>query len=108
VATLVGKPTYTGAYGLMVSESPAARVRPTAMPEPQLDEGLHISYAIQWVIFGLMAFFGLAYAIRQEYRMRNADDPEEQERAEVREHRKLSKPRSDSEVEDEILETSGR
>ena len=106
VATLVGKPTYTGAYGLMVSESPAADTRPTAKPQPQLDEGLHISYAIQWVIFGIMAFFGLWYAIRQEYRMRNADDPDEQERVEVRERKKLTKPRSDSEVEDEILETT--
>ncbi|QNE46808.1 SURF1 family protein [Glaciihabitans sp. INWT7] len=107
VQKLVGKPTYTGAYGLMVSESPAAATRPTAMPRPELDEGLHISYAIQWIIFGVMAFFGLWYAIRQEYRMRNADDPEEQERAEVRERKKLTKPRSDSEVEDEILETTG-
>ena len=106
VATLVGKPTYTGAYGLMVSESPAADTRPTAKPQPQLDEGLHISYAIQWVIFGIMAFFGLWYAIRQEYRMRNADDPDEQERVEMRERKKLTKPRSDSEVEDEILETT--
>ena len=106
VAKLVGKPTYTGAYGLMVSESPAAATRPTAMQKPELDEGLHISYAIQWVIFGIMAFFGLWYAIRQEYRMRNADDPEEQERAEERERKKLTKPRSDSEIEDEILEAS--
>ncbi|MBC7403493.1 MAG: SURF1 family protein [Microbacteriaceae bacterium] len=106
VAQLVGKPTFTGAYGLMVSESPAATTRPRAMPQPQLDEGLHISYAIQWIIFGIMAFFGLWYAIRQEYRMRNADDPEEQQRAEVRERKKLTKPRSDSEVEDEILETT--
>lgn len=106
VAKLAGKPTYTGAYGLMVSESPAAATRPTAMPQPRLDEGLHVSYAIQWVIFGIMAFFGLWYAIRQEYRMRNADDPEEQERAEVRDRKKLTKPRSDSEVEDEILETT--
>ena len=108
VAKLVGMPTYTGAYGLMVSESPATDTRPIAKPQPQLDEGLHISYAIQWVIFGIMAFFGLWYAIRQEYRMRNADDPDEQERIEVRERKRLTKPRSDSEIEDEILETTPR
>jgi cytochrome oxidase assembly protein ShyY1 len=107
VARLLDKPTYTGAYGLMVSETPAAATRPTAMPEPELDEGLHISYAIQWVIFGIMAFFGLWYAVRQEYRMRNAEDPDEQDRAEQRELKKLTRPRSDSEVEDEILEQSG-
>ena len=105
VAQLVGAPTYTGAYGLMVSESPAAAIRPAATPQPQLDEGLHISYAIQWIIFGIMAFFGLWYAVRQEYRMRNADDPDEQQRVEVRERKRSTKPRSDNDVEDEILET---
>lgn len=103
VAALHDQPTYTGAYGLMVTESPAAASRPTALPKPELDEGLHISYAIQWVIFAIIAFFGLGYAIRQEYRLRNAEDPEEQERAEERERRRLAKPRSDSEIEDEIL-----
>ncbi|MCU1523535.1 MAG: sortase [Microbacteriaceae bacterium] len=103
VASLVGKPTYTAAYGLMVSENPAAKTRPTAMPQPVLDEGLHISYAIQWVIFAIIAFFGLGYAIRQEYRMRNADDPDEQERAEDRARRRAERPRTDAEIEDEIL-----
>lgn len=108
VQRALGAPTYTGAYGLMVSESPKTTTRPTAMPKPELDEGLHISYAIQWVIFGIMAFFGLWYAIRQEYRLRNADDPDEQERAEERELRRLAKPRSDSDIEDEILESTPR
>lgn len=105
VAKLVDRPTYTRAYGLMISESPAASTIPAPQPQPQLDEGLHISYAIQWILFGIMAFFGLGYAIRQEYRLRNADDPEERERAEDREQRRLAKPRSDAEVEDEILES---
>jgi cytochrome oxidase assembly protein ShyY1 len=103
VHKLVGKPTYTGAYGLLISESPSAATTPSAPPKPELDEGLHISYAIQWILFGIMAFFGLGYAIRQEYRIRNAEDPEERERAEDRELRRLAKPRSDSDVEDEIL-----
>lgn len=103
VAALVDKPTYTGAYGLMVTETPAAASRPTALPKPELDEGLHISYAIQWVIFAIIAFFGLGYAIRQEYRLRNAEDPDEQERADERERRRLAKPLSDAEIEDEIL-----
>lgn len=108
VADLVGKPTYTHAYGLMVSESPSTPTRPIAQPQPTLDEGLHISYAIQWILFGIMAFFGLGYAIRTEYRVRNADDPEEKARAEERAARKLAKPRSDSEIEDELIESSRR
>ncbi|TXN32009.1 SURF1 family protein [Lacisediminihabitans profunda] len=108
LAKLVDRPTYTGAYGLMVSETPAAKTRPAAMPKPVLDEGLHISYAIQWVLFGVMAFLGLGYAIRQEYRMRNADDPEERERSDERARRKAERPRTDDEIEDEILESSRR
>jgi cytochrome oxidase assembly protein ShyY1 len=104
VAELVDRPTYTGAYGLMVSESPAVAEVPKSYAEPSLNEGLHISYAIQWILFGIMAFFGLGYAIRQEYRLRNADDPEEAERAAERERRRASKPRTDSEVEDEIID----
>jgi cytochrome oxidase assembly protein ShyY1 len=107
VAALVDAPTFTRAYGLMVSESPSTATRPIAQPEPVLDEGLHISYAIQWVLFGIMAFLGLGYAIRTEYRIRNAEDPEEKERALERERRKLAKPRSDSEIEDEMLERAG-
>lgn len=108
VARLVGKPMYTSAYGLMVSENPAAATRPRPQPQPILNEGLHVSYAIQWVLFAVMAFLGLGYAIRQEYRLTNADDPEEQERAEERERRRLAKPRTDSEVEDELLENADR
>ncbi len=108
IAALVDQPTFTGAYGMMVTETPAATSRPAAMPMPELDEGLHISYAIQWILFSIMGFFGLWYAIRQEYRLRNADDPDEVERADERERKRLEKPRSDSEIEDEILEVANR
>lgn len=108
VARLVGKPTFTRAYGLLVSENPAAVTRPVAQPQPTLDEGLHISYAIQWILFGIMAFLGLAYAIRTEYRVRNADDPEEKARAAQRRSRTLAKPRTDSEIEDELVDSARR
>lgn len=103
VAEVVKRPTYTAAYGLMVSESPAVPTRPAAMPEPSLDEGLHISYAIQWVLFAIGGFLGLGYAIRQEYRIRNSDDPRERERAEERRRRREQR-RSDADVEDELLD----
>ncbi len=105
VATVVKRPTYTAAYGLMVSESPAAATRPTAMPEPTVDEGLHISYAIQWVLFAIGGFLGLGYAIRQEYRIHNSEDPRERERAAERERRRAER-RSDADVEDELLDSA--
>ena len=103
IATLVGKPTYTGAYGILDSEDPAVP-KPTAISKPQADEGPHLSYAFQWIVFGIMAFIGLGWAIRQEFRARNADDPAERERAAERRRRAALKPRSDAEIEDELLD----
>ncbi|MCY7412143.1 MAG: SURF1 family protein, partial [Salinibacterium sp.] len=100
----LGLLTYTGAYGLLDSEDPASAALPAAAVRPVADECPHLSYAFQWLIFGVMAFIGLAWAIRQEYRFRNEDDPEEQARAAERARRKAAKPRSDSEVEDELLD----
>lgn len=49
---------------------------PKLLPRPQLDEGNHLSYAMQWIIFAVMAFIALAWAVRQEIRFkRMADDP---------------------------------
>ncbi|MCP2030930.1 cytochrome oxidase assembly protein ShyY1 [Okibacterium sp. HSC-33S16] len=97
-------PLYTGAYGLLESETP----RPTDEPplpalKPVLDEGMHLSYAFQWFIFGILGFAFLAYAIREEYRHLNADDPDEQRRAAERERKRAAK-RSDANVEDELLD----
>lgn len=107
IAQRVGEPTYTGAYGILDSETPAAATRPTAVEKPIPDEGPHLSYAFQWVVFALMGFFGLGWAIRQEYRIRNSDDPEERKRAEERRRKAAAKPRSDAEVEDELLDARG-
>jgi len=106
IADLVGLPTYTGAYGLLDSEEPAPATRPAAVVKPAPDEGPHLSYAFQWVLFAVMAFIALGWAIRQEYRIRNADDPAERERAAERERRRAAKPRTDAEVEDELLDTT--
>jgi cytochrome oxidase assembly protein ShyY1 len=109
IATKLDAPTYTGAYGLMDHETPSAGGgRPVAAIKPQLDEGLHLSYALQWIFFALLGFFGLGYALRQEFRLLNADDPEEQVRAERRRVKASAKPRSDAEIEDELLDSLQR
>lgn len=66
VAALVDAPTYTGMYGLLVSEEPAPVERPLPAVKPAADEGPHLSYALQWIVFGVMAFVGLAWAVRRE------------------------------------------
>lgn len=98
-------PTYTGAYGLMDSETPPpAEQRPVAVKKPVPNEGPHLSYAFQWFVFAVLGFFGLGYALRTEYRLVNSEDPAEQERAREREARRARKERSDAEIEDELLD----
>ncbi len=104
IAELLGQPTYTGAYGLMVTESPAAAERPTPRPKPARDEGPHLSYAFQWFVFALLGFLGLGWAVRQEYRLVNAEDPAERERAAERERRRAERMPTDAEIEDAILD----
>ena len=51
-----------------------------------------------------MGFIGLGWAARQEYRTVNAEEPEEQDRAAERARRQAAKPRSDSDIEDELID----
>ncbi len=59
----------TDFYGRLVDESPANPIMPTPMPKPRLNEGNHLSYAIQWIIFGLMAFGAFIWAYRNDRRL---------------------------------------
>jgi cytochrome oxidase assembly protein ShyY1 len=105
LAAQLDEPLRTSAYGLLVAEDPQpADTPPLAELKPVADEGLHISYAIQWVLFALMGFGGLGWAVRHEFRLRNADDPEVIAAEERREQRRLKRGRSDSEIEDELLD----
>lgn len=104
IAALLDAPTYTGAYGLLESEEPAVTPRPAAYPRPAADEGPHLSYAFQWIVFGVLAFVGLFWAVRREYRLRNEDDPDEQRKAAARQARAAAKGPTDAEIEDAILD----
>ncbi len=107
IAERLDRTVYTGAYGLLQSENPAPAVAPRAAERPEADPGPHLSYALQWVLFGLLAFVALIWAVRQEYRVRNADEPEERKRAEQRAQRSAVR-RSDDEEEDAILDLTSR
>ncbi len=52
-------------YFELVSEEPPS---PTGTPlaKPELDEGPHLSYALQWFVFALMAIFGYFWLVRNE------------------------------------------
>ena len=55
-----------------------------------------------------MAFIALGWAVRQEYRAKNADDPQERQRAEARRRKAEAKGPTDAEAEDAILDHANR
>ncbi|THJ67353.1 SURF1 family protein [Arthrobacter echini] len=67
-------PLQDAAYGLLALERPAAEQTPIAPPKPSVDEGPHLSYALQWFAFGVLAFIGLGYAARQQRRSNAEQD----------------------------------
>jgi cytochrome oxidase assembly protein ShyY1 len=86
-------------YVRLVTESPAESSYPQPLSRPVLDEGNHLSYAVQWVIFAIMGFLALFWASRQEQEFRRMEkDPTYVPRSLRR------RANADSSVEDEILD----
>src|SRR5690625_800689 len=101
------------AYGLMAAESPQMDEVPQQLPEPQRDEGPHLSYSMQWFTFGLMSFVVWGWLAYQKA-VRNREDELYGEREEdgfISAHRvERAKPvkrrkgqLTDEEIEDAML-----
>ena len=99
---------YTGSYGLLASETPKPSSRPIAAAKPVLDSGPFLSYAFQWILFALAGFSGLGWALRQEYLVRNAEDPVEKVRAAERDRKARKRPPTDAEIEDAQIASGHR
>lgn len=57
---------FTKLYVRMFSESLPQSLSPKHLDKPQLDEGNHLSYALQWILFALMAAAALFWGIKKE------------------------------------------
>jgi cytochrome oxidase assembly protein ShyY1 len=100
---LIDRPSYTGGFGLLISENPetAHGVLP---PRPLRDEGPHLSYALQWYVFIIIAAVGVAYAARQDYRGLNAgSEAVRLDDARLAERKRRRGP-SDADEEDALLD----
>ncbi|WP_430646454.1 SURF1 family cytochrome oxidase biogenesis protein [Agromyces sp. GXS1127] len=128
LADRVGVPAYTGAYGILIQSGAEASEPPVALPRPVRDEGPHLSYALQWFVFALLAFIALGWFANQERRALATDAPGPEsadadatagrpsgpDRTTARRPARASAPRarpakpararSDADVEDEILD----
>lgn len=102
---IVDEPLYTGAYGLLETESVPAEAG--ALPaKPERDEGPHLSYALQWYVFIVMAWIGLAYAARQEYRSLNPHSERTLREDRKRREKRIRRGPSDAEEEDAIIDAA--
>ncbi len=59
---------------LVLSEPPAGPDDPIPVPAPELDEGPHLSYAVQWFIFAACVVVGWVLAVRRSVRARRSGD----------------------------------
>lgn len=84
---------YKQAYGRLVTESPQS-AKGLLMPKPELNDGNHLSYALQWLLFALMAFGAVFWSINQDRRRRSGLAP--------RKVKFLNRDK-DAEAEDQIL-----
>lgn len=94
---------FLGAFGQLDNETPSGQSGVLA-ERPERDEGPHLSYALQWYVFIIIAGIGLAYAARQEYRSFNAGESAVRRDDERRAERKRRRGPSDSDEEDALLD----
>ena len=62
-----------GAWAELIDEQPPPAVAPVRPPEPTLDAGPHLSYAVQWFLFTAIGVAGIVVFIRGDLRARREE-----------------------------------
>lgn len=74
VDSLIAKQELTGpifkSFYLRLDRSNSTDELPKALPRPAPNEGNHLSYAFQWILFAVLAFGALWFAVREEIHVR--------------------------------------
>jgi cytochrome oxidase assembly protein ShyY1 len=91
----LGENTYMKMYLRMQSESVPVASNPEQLKRPVLGEGNHLSYALQWILFALMAGGALIWGIKKE---------REALTDKVRVSRRKNLGQVDAETEDQLLD----
>ena len=83
--------TPNNGYLRLVSENPAVGKQLKRMPAPNTEEGNNLSYALQWILFALMAAIALIWRIRKDAELASGIAPKQ----------KLRRSDLDAQFEDE-------
>jgi cytochrome oxidase assembly protein ShyY1 len=74
IDSLIAKQELTGpifkSLYLRLDRSNSTAELPKALPRPAPNEGNHLSYAFQWILFAVLAFGALWFAVREEIHIR--------------------------------------
>ncbi|WP_198169872.1 SURF1 family protein [Agromyces laixinhei] len=100
----VGDPSYTAAYGVLVQSGADAGEPPLAAARPERDEGPHLSYALQWYVFAMMGFIGLAWAANQERKALAETSGSTDAATRAARKRKPKRRDADADLEDGVLD----
>ena len=74
IAQQYGRPL-AGVYVELASESPAADPAPFPLPPPELSDGPHLSYTVQWFLFAAVGLIGYPLVLWRQSRIGQAKAP---------------------------------
>src|SRR5690606_3986746 len=97
----LNQPGYRELYGALISESAPAETG-ILPPRPQLTEGPHLSYSLQWFVFAAMAIIGYGLFAFQYFRHQHPDDRKTLA-WEKRQQKRAAQQYRDEDFEDEIV-----
>jgi cytochrome oxidase assembly protein ShyY1 len=64
-----------GGYVRLIGENPRVSESLQPMPNPATEEGNNLSYAVQWIIFALMAVAALVWRVRRDRQLEQGKAP---------------------------------
>lgn len=97
-----------GAYGVLASEDPRPAAAPVRLPRPEVDEGPHLSYSLQWFVFALGCLVGYGVLARRTAADLAAAEAPESAASARRPPAPARRRRSDEETEDALLDAAER
>ena len=108
IASRLGGAVYTGAYGMLVSQSPAPAhsLHRVLTAKPTLDASAQEGAIFGTVLYAIVGLAIFGYALREKFRFVNRFDPRLWAREWKRIQRLAARPYTDAEIEDLLIERS--
>ncbi|HEY4269388.1 MAG TPA: SURF1 family cytochrome oxidase biogenesis protein [Galbitalea sp.] len=106
IATKLGAPTFTGAYGMLESQlpAPARALHKVLSGKPTVDGSAQLGTIFGTALYAVVGLGIFGYALREKFRFVNRFDPRLWRRELKRIQRLARKPYTDAEIEDLLID----